>query len=63
VGAAAGVLLALVACDQSDSADTDCGLWVVKGGLILGGLGGLAGLIIGAQFPKESTAPADSVSK
>lgn len=61
VGAAAGVLLGLVVCEQSEDPDLSCAGVLVKLGLGVGALGGLTGLLIGAQFPKEpEAAPADS---
>jgi len=62
-GAALGVLLGLVVCEQSEDPDLDCGGRVVLMGIGVGALGGLTGLLIGAQFPKGPKAtPADSSS-
>jgi hypothetical protein len=64
LGAVGGGLLGAVACGQSDDADEDCTKAVLGIGLLGGGLGGLTGLLIGAQFPKGSqTAPADSAAQ
>jgi hypothetical protein len=60
-GAALGVVGGLAVCGQSDDPDTNCALWAIWGGLGIGALGGLTGLLIGAQFPKEEAAPKDSV--
>jgi hypothetical protein len=62
-GAALGVLLGLVACEQSEDPDFNCAGTVVLAGIGVGALGGLTGALIGAQFPKGPEAtPADSSS-
>jgi hypothetical protein len=64
LGAVAGGLLGAVACGQSEDPDTSCTTAVLGIGLLGGGLGGLTGLLIGAQFPKGSqAAPADSTAQ
>jgi uncharacterized protein YcfJ len=64
LGAVAGGLLGAVACGQSDDPDTNCTALVLGVGLLGGGLGGLTGLLVGAQFPKgPKTAPADSTAQ
>ncbi len=64
LGAVGGGLLGAVACGQSDDANQDCTKAVLGIGLLGGGLGGLIGLLVGAQFPKEpKTAPADSTAQ
>jgi hypothetical protein len=63
VGAAVGILGGLAVCGQSDDPDTSCAKLATAGGLGLGLLGGLTGLLIGAQFPKEpEAAPPDSAA-
>lgn len=64
LGAVGGGLLGAVACGQSDDPDFNCTGAVLGIGLLGGGLGGLIGLLVGAQFPKEpKTAPADSTAQ
>jgi hypothetical protein len=62
LGAIGGVLLGAVACSQSE--DFNCTGEVLGIGLLGAGLGGLTGLLIGAQFPKgPKAAPADSTAQ
>jgi hypothetical protein len=64
LGAVAGGLLGAVACGQSEDPNTSCTAAILGIGLLGGGLGGLTGLLIGAQFPKGSqAAPADSIAQ
>ena len=64
LGAIGGGLLGAVACGQSDDPGFNCTGAVVGIGLLGAGLGGLTGLLVGAQFPKGSqTAPADSTAQ
>ena len=64
LGAVGGGLLGAVACGQSDDPDFNCTGAVLGIGLLGAGLGGLTGLLIGAQFPKgPNTAPADSTAQ
>jgi hypothetical protein len=63
IGAVVGVLGGLAVCGQSDDPNTSCAQFAIGGGLGLGLLGGLTGLLIGAQFPKEpEAAPPDSAA-
>jgi hypothetical protein len=61
-GGVGGLLLSWALCGQSDEVGKSCTGAVILGTLGGAALGGFAGLMIGAQFPKETTAPADSVS-
>jgi hypothetical protein len=64
LGAVGAGLLGAVVCAQADDANQDCTKTVIGVGLLGGALGGLTGLLIGAQFPKEpKTAPADSTAQ
>jgi hypothetical protein len=64
LGAIGGGLLGAVACGQSDDPDFNCTGAVLGIGLLGAGLGGLTGLLVGAQFPKEpKTTPADSTAQ
>jgi hypothetical protein len=64
LGAVGGGLLGAVACGQSDDPDFNCTGAILGIGLLGAGLGGLTGLLVGAQFPKGSqTAPADSTAQ
>jgi hypothetical protein len=64
LGAIGGGLLGAVACGQSDDPDFNCTKAVLGIGLGVGVLGGLTGLLIGAQFPKgPKTEPADSTAQ
>jgi hypothetical protein len=64
LGAVGGGLLGAVVCGQSDDVDENCTKAVLGIGLLGGALGGLTGLLIGAQFPKgPKTAPADSTAQ
>lgn len=64
VGAIGGGLLGAVACGQSDDPGFHCTGAVLGIGLLGAGLGGLTGLLVGAQFPKGSqAAPADSTAQ
>jgi hypothetical protein len=64
LGAVGGGLLGAVVCAQADDANQDCTKATIGVGLVGGGLGGLLGLLIGAQFPKEpKTAPANSTAQ
>jgi hypothetical protein len=63
LGALLGVLGGLVACEQTEDTNASCTRYAIVGGLGIAALGGLTGLLIGAQFPKEpgEPAPRDSV--
>jgi uncharacterized protein YcfJ len=61
LGALGGVLLGLAVCGQSEDPDTSSTACAIGGGLGGAVLGGFVGLLVGAQFPKEETAPRDSV--
>jgi hypothetical protein len=64
LGAVGGGLLGAVACGQSDDPGFNCTGAVLGIGLLGAGLGGLTGLLVGAQFPKgQPTAPADSTAR
>jgi hypothetical protein len=64
LGAVGGGLLGAVACGQSDDPNTSCTSAILGVGLLGGGLGGLTGLLIGAQLPKgPETEPADSTAQ
>lgn len=63
LGAVAGGLLGAVACGQSDNAQESCAGDVVKGGLILGGLGGLAGLLVGGAIAKTPKTPPEAATQ
>jgi hypothetical protein len=64
LGAVGAGLLGAVVCAQADDANQDCTKTIIGVGLLGGALGGLTGLLIGAQFPKEpKTAPADSTAQ
>jgi hypothetical protein len=60
IGAAVGVIGGFAICSQSD---VTCGELVPLTALSFGAIGGFIGLLVGAQFPKESNepAPADSL--
>ncbi|HEX6615218.1 MAG TPA: hypothetical protein VF046_02855 [Gemmatimonadales bacterium] len=53
IGLVGGVLLGAIACDQSDDSNENCAGDIVKGGLLLGSLGGIAGLVIGGVIDKH----------
>lgn len=53
IGLVGGVLLGAIACDQSDDSHESCAGDMLKGGLILGGLGGIAGLVVGGFIDKH----------
>jgi hypothetical protein len=57
IGVVGGVLLGAIACDQSDNSNESCAGDMLKGGLILGGLGGIAGLVIGGFIDKHPGSP------
>jgi hypothetical protein len=50
-----GLLLSWVLCGQSDEVGKSCTGTVIAGTLGGAALGGLAGLLIGGMFPKESS--------
>jgi hypothetical protein len=64
LGAIGGGLLGAVACGQSEDPGFNCTGAVLGIGLLGAGLGGLTGLLVGAQFPKEpKTTPVDSTAQ
>ena len=63
LGAVAGGLLGSVVCNQSENPNENCTKDIVGIGLLGGGLGGLAGLLVGGLFPKGAkTQSADSAA-
>jgi hypothetical protein len=60
IGAGLGVLVGLWACEQAGDPDDSCAEAAVGGGLGGAALLGFLGMMIGAQFPKETRAPSDS---
>jgi hypothetical protein len=62
VGVLAGVLIGVAVCHEVEDPDQNC-VWPGVRGALGGGLVlGLLGALIGAQFPKEETAPEDSTA-